>query len=302
MARDHAEAARRYGQAAEQGHAEAQYRLGVMLRGDLGVARDVEAAAPWLRKAAEQGVARARSLLGHMYQFGQGVPHDDVAAAQWYRLAAESGCAKCQVRLAKMYYHGRGVKWDRAEALRWYRRAAELGDPEAPFYLGVMYYNGEGVKPDHIQSHKWFDLAAARAEPGRIRDETANNRDIVAFRMSPAEIAEARRLARSWRPGQHAAVAPAAAANPAPKPAHDPADILADKRQRIFRVQRALWVIGYGHDPADGRLGPTTRAAIRAFQSREGLPVTGRTSDRLEAALRSAGPLGRAWRDRRQAR
>ena len=35
-------------------------------------------------------------------------------------------------------------------------------------------------------------------------------------------------------------------------------------------------------------LGPKTRATIRAFQAREGLPVTGTISERLEAALRAA--------------
>jgi hypothetical protein len=46
--------------------------------------------------------------------------------------------------------------------------------------------------------------------------------------------------------------------------------------------------LGYDTGPADGILGPRTRAAIRAFEAREGLPVTGTISERLEAALRSA--------------
>ena len=38
--------------------------------------------------------------------------------------------------------------------------------------------------------------------------------------------------------------------------------------------------------PTDGIMGRKTRAAIRSFQSREGLQVTGEVSERLMAALR----------------
>jgi hypothetical protein len=150
-----------------------------------------------------------------------------------------------------------------------------------------MYYNGEGVRQDYVQSHMWFDLAAARAETGRIRVETTKNRDIVARRLSPAQIAEARLLAHLWRPQQQMAVAVAAQVWDA--------DL---RRQLVIRIQRGLAAIGYGHGTADGLLGRRTRSAIRAFQSREGLPVTGRISKSLEAALRKATPPFRTARIR----
>ena len=59
--------------------------------------------------------------------------------------------------------------------------------------LGVMYYNGEGVPQDYVQAHMWFNLAASKGdENGR------KNRDIVAKKMTPTQIAEAQRLAREW--------------------------------------------------------------------------------------------------------
>ncbi len=105
--------------------------------------------------------------------------------------------------------------------------------------------------------------------------------------MNPAQIAEAQRLARLWLANQQAAAAtpPARGARPT--------------RQRVFRIQHGLASIGYGHGPADGIFGPRTRTAIRAFQSGEGLPSTGRISHRLEAALRSATPPSQAGHRRR---
>ena len=51
-------------QAAEQGHAEAQYNLGVCYEKGEGVAQDSSEAVKWFRQAAEQGVAEAQFWLG----------------------------------------------------------------------------------------------------------------------------------------------------------------------------------------------------------------------------------------------
>ena len=285
--RDYTVAVWWYISAANQGYAEAQYALGLMYRGGLGVARDDAEAARWFREAAEQGLVRAKAFLAHMYDIGQGVKRDLVEAAHWYRGAAEQGDARSQVRLARMYDDGEGVPRDYVRAAQWYRQIAQRDGTEARFRLGVMYYNGEGIPRDDIQAHKWFDLAAKRAETGGNRDESSKNRDIVARRMNPAQIAEARRLARLWRANQHAAASTPLVPKAAPT------------RGRVFRIQHGLASIGYGHGPADGIFGPRTRAAIRAFQSGEGLPSTGQISHRLEAALRSATPPSRTGHRRR---
>jgi soluble lytic murein transglycosylase-like protein len=55
-------------------------------------------------------------------------------------------------------------------------------------------------------------------------------------------------------------------------------------------IQVALRAHGLYLGPIDGRVGPMTIAAIRAFQGKEGLPVTGLADVRTRLAL---GPLGR---------
>ena len=63
-----------------------------------------------------------------------------------------------------------------------------------------MYENGEGVPQDYVHAHMWYDLVASRFPPGEHRDRAVNNRDIIAEKMTPAQISEAQKLAREWRP------------------------------------------------------------------------------------------------------
>jgi len=87
-----------------------------------------------------------------------------------------------------------------ATAVREYRPLAERGHAKAQFGLGLMYGNGEGVPQDYVQAHMWYNLAASIFPPGEDRDKAVKNRDIVAMRMTPAQISEAQKLAREWKP------------------------------------------------------------------------------------------------------
>ena len=77
-----------YTAAAEQGHAGAQNRLGVMYAEGQGTARDYGKAVQWYQRSAEQGDAAAQFNLGMVYAQGQGVPRDNAKAYFWYNLAA----------------------------------------------------------------------------------------------------------------------------------------------------------------------------------------------------------------------
>ncbi len=152
------------------------------------------------RPLAERGDAKAQYALGVMYRNGKGVPQDDAEAARWYRKAAEQGNAKAQHNLGVIYSNGQGVPRNYAEAVGWWRKAAEQGVAEAQYNLGLMYVNGEGVPRDYAQAHMWYSLAASRLPPGEDRDKAVRNRDILVAEMTPAQIAEAEKLAREWKP------------------------------------------------------------------------------------------------------
>src|SRR5271166_5291069 len=76
------------------------------------------------------------------------------------------------------------------------------GDADAQMSLGSMYANGRGVPQDDITTHMWFDLAASRAGDATVRQMAVRNRDEAAAKMTPAQIAEAQRMAREWKPTQ----------------------------------------------------------------------------------------------------
>lgn len=91
MPKDYGEELESYLKAANDGHAAAQARLGLMYGLGLGVAQDYARAIGWYRRAAEAGELSAQVNLGWMYGTGRGVPQDFVRAYAWYSIAAAGG-------------------------------------------------------------------------------------------------------------------------------------------------------------------------------------------------------------------
>ena len=125
---------------------------------------------------------------------------DYATALRLWRPLADQGAANAQTKLGFMYRNGQGVPQDYAQAVAWYRKAADQGIAEAQNNLGVMYANGQGVPQDYIQAHMWSNLAASRLTDPTDRADAVKNRDVVAAKMTPAQIAEAQRLASAWKP------------------------------------------------------------------------------------------------------
>jgi TPR repeat protein len=105
---------------ADQGHAEAQYRLAIMYQNGLGVARNPDQAFKLMRAAAGQNHGLAQHGLGFMYLEGECAPKDPAEAARWFRAAAEEGLPGSQMTLGMLYEQGLGVAKDETEAKKWY--------------------------------------------------------------------------------------------------------------------------------------------------------------------------------------
>src|SRR6266478_4577730 len=148
-----------------------------------------------IRPLANDGDAAAQFNLGLMYFTGHGVQQDDAAAALWFRKAAEQGYVFAQSNLGVLYRDGRGVPRDYAEAAIWIRKAADQGHAVAKLYLGVMYAEGRGVPQDYVRAYMWFSLSAAQGEQRAVKTLGMAER-----KMTPAQINEAQKLARDWKP------------------------------------------------------------------------------------------------------
>jgi hypothetical protein len=93
-----------------------------------------------------------------------------------------------------------GFTQDDAAAATWYRRAAEQSNPDAQMLLGFAYSLGQGVPQDYVAAHMWVNLAAAKLPPGNARDMALQVRNQLADKMTPAQIVDAQKLAREWKP------------------------------------------------------------------------------------------------------
>jgi TPR repeat protein len=157
------------------------------------------AAAPYPGQvaAAEAGNPRAQFALAIMYDTGDGVLQDFPTALVWFRRAAEGGYDVAEAKLGLMYLVGWAVARDPAEAARWYRKAADQGNLIAQIRLARLYAAGIGVPRSLVEAALWARLAAAEGDA-----LAAWLADRYAERMTPAEIAQADRRARSWRPAR----------------------------------------------------------------------------------------------------
>lgn len=99
---------------------------------------DLESAAAWFYRAAEQGHAAAQFNLGLMYAEGQSVPKDPAKAVELFTKAAEQGNVDAQNNLGVMYFVGEGITRDVEKAKHWFEKAAAQGNEEAKGNLEAL--------------------------------------------------------------------------------------------------------------------------------------------------------------------
>jgi hypothetical protein len=140
---DYRAAALTLGSLAENGHAPAQFRLGMLYRLGLGVPRNPRRAVYWFEKAARGDDVGGQYWLAESYRRGEGVPVSPELAFQWFHRLAERGYAPAQYQVALAYANGSGVARDEQEAVNWLQRASAGGHADAARRLAQAYRNGE---------------------------------------------------------------------------------------------------------------------------------------------------------------
>jgi TPR repeat protein len=123
-----------------------------------------EATAKEVRKSAEEGNASAQYRLGLLYEGGVGVPQDYRQAKEWFEKAAKQGHVGAQADLGTLYLQGAGAPQSAQMAMFWFSQAAGQGDVLSFAKLGWMYAEGRGVRQDSIQAHMWYNLSAAQGD------------------------------------------------------------------------------------------------------------------------------------------
>ena len=262
-----------YRSAAAEGYAQAQYGLGRAYTYGRGVEKDLGQAFKWFRKSAENNLGDGQFQVGYMLDVGQGVKEDNKEAAAWYEKAAARGQSQAMINLAILYHLGDGVPKDVTKAAEWYEKGEAAGNLEGKSGVGWMYEFGVGGRPkDYAKAVSYYQAAA---DKGNASGQFNLARLYEMGKGVAKDRSEAVRLYRLA----------AASDDRATKRLKELGEAPYDLRE----MQRNLIRLGFDPGGADGKLGGKTRAAIRAFQEREGLSLTGRPTPELALRLRNAG-------------
>ena len=84
---------------------------------------------------ADQGDAEACYKVGLCYENGDGVPRDYIMAVAYYSHAESKGHVKAKVNLALCYQLGNGVEQNTTAAIKLLREAQKLNDDSAAIFL-----------------------------------------------------------------------------------------------------------------------------------------------------------------------
>lgn len=148
-----------YGQAAANGHAQAQYRYAKLLlssRGQLSE-EELKTAKQHLEEASAAGLTKAQVCLASIYSWNP--QKDGDKSVQCLKMAAEGGDNTALLFLGQCYEKGLGVRQNLSTALEYYRRAAKAGNRRAKSFLespSDKGINSEDVLLRSIQSAPCF--------------------------------------------------------------------------------------------------------------------------------------------------
>jgi TPR repeat protein len=128
---------------------------------------------------------------------------DMATAVRIWKVWAGRGNAEARTLLGAMYWSGDGVPRNHKEAARLYLEAAKQGYARAQNDIGFMLGFGEGIPPpDDVEAYKWLSLAIANytAKNQDRLDQARKDLAALAKRMTAAQIAEAERRAKAFKP------------------------------------------------------------------------------------------------------
>lgn len=155
---------------------------------------------------AALGSASAQTFEADMRAAAGAYERKDMkTAVRIWKVWANKGEPEAETLLGAMYWSGDGVPRDHSEAARLYLRAANKGYARAQNDIGFMLAFGEGVPPrDDVEAYKWLTLAITRytAKNQDRLDQAIKDKATLAKRMTAAQIAEAERRVRMWKPAK----------------------------------------------------------------------------------------------------
>ena len=159
-----AESNRWFLMAANNGHDEAQFQMGIKYDKGIGVRKNHKEALKWFKRASSKENIRALYMIGRCYYYGDGVCVDERMAFYCLRRSAERGYPPAMCMVGDFYCRGRyrskAVDKDDEQAVKWYKEAVAKDYTPALYKLGLCYYYGYGLPVDHGTALEYFRKAA----------------------------------------------------------------------------------------------------------------------------------------------
>lgn len=145
---------------AKLGNVHAQYALAKMWiengNGNIGQALE------WMKEAADRGHAVAQYILGKCYQDGLVVEKDVTQSFRLFLSSAEQNNAYAAYQLGKLYLSGEHVPKDVESAIRYLELSAVQGNQYAQYALGKLYLQGKDVPYDEEKAVNYLNMSAAQ--------------------------------------------------------------------------------------------------------------------------------------------
>ncbi|KAK8878543.1 hypothetical protein M9Y10_005323 [Tritrichomonas musculus] len=146
--------------AANYGHVEAQYNLGIIFSEDKIIKRNIDEAIKYFSLASAQNHSESQYRLGMIYYNGNYVQRNIEKAIYNLLMAADRNHPESQYQLGMIYYEGKYITRDIEKTIHYLQSAAEQNHSESQYYLGMIYYENENLEKSINKSIRYLLLSA----------------------------------------------------------------------------------------------------------------------------------------------
>jgi hypothetical protein len=143
--------------------------------------RDLTKAAKWCKKAADQGHCDAQFNLGLAYYKGEGVNKNFDNAIHYFSMASNQNHILASFNLGAMYFTGDGPDKDLSKAAHWFQVAAEGGLKKAQLALAEIIILSEKDNRDLYKATYWLLRSGLTDDKKTIKISLVDFSDLIAL-------------------------------------------------------------------------------------------------------------------------
>lgn len=155
---------------AQNGHADALYYVGSMMKDGLGTPAKEQEGMSYILKAFNKDQPNALYVVGFAYINGvYGLPHDEARGEELYRKAMAMGNGDAAWDMAKrLYYSSKNDGSKLQEAVTIFKKFANAGDGNCMVSLADLHILGLGVEKDPDRARRLYRKAIDKGDTSAV--------------------------------------------------------------------------------------------------------------------------------------